>query len=213
MLEQWGARSPVGVVAHTLPEWDPAPAPPRQAPFTIGFAGRLVPEKGIRDLLAAVARLDFPARLLIVGDGPLRSEVQSADLGRATLEVRTGIRGAELPDHYREMDVLVLPSRTTATWAEQFGRVLCEALLCGVPVLGSDSGEIPWVIATTAGGVTFPEGDIGALAAALSKLAADPSQRAALAAQGRLGVEQHFSPSVAARELDALILSALGRRA
>ena len=48
-----------------------------------------------------------------------------------------------MPELYREMDVLVLPSRTTATWAEQFGKVLCEALLCGVPVVGSVVGRDP----------------------------------------------------------------------
>ena len=64
-----------------------------------------------------------------------------------------------MPALYREMDVLVLPSRTTPTWAEQFGKVLCEALLCGTPVIGSSSGEIPWVVTTTGGGLVYPEGD------------------------------------------------------
>jgi glycosyltransferase involved in cell wall biosynthesis len=57
-------------------------------------------------------------------------------------------------DAYAEMDVLVLPSRTTSRWAEQFGRVLIEALWCGVLVVGS--GEIPWIVETTGGGRVFP---------------------------------------------------------
>jgi hypothetical protein len=152
MLRRWGARSEIGIVPHTIPEWEPPERPrAKHDPFTIGFAGRLVEAKGIHDLLRAVRRLDFPFRLLVVGDGPLRAEFLGADLGRGELELRTGVRSAEMPALYARMDLLVLPSRTTETWAEQFGKVLCEALLCGTPVLGSSSGEIPWVIESSAG--------------------------------------------------------------
>ena len=178
-------------------------------PFTIGFAGRLVEAKGLRDLVAAARKLDFDFRLLIVGDGPLREELGAAHLGRGVLALRTGVRSAEMPALYAEMDVLVLPSRTTVTWAEQFGKVLCEALLCGTPVVGSSSGEIPWVIETTRGGRIFPEGDASALAAVLSGLHADPACRAGLASAGRVGVERHFLPRIAARKLDGLLRGAL----
>jgi glycosyltransferase involved in cell wall biosynthesis len=213
ILQRWGARAPIAVVPHTIPEWELGPRPREPgAPFTIGFAGRLVPQKGIADLLSAAARLPFEFRLLVVGDGPLRADVETADLGRGRLDLRVGIRSAEMPEHYREMDVLVLPSRTTETWAEQFGKALCEALLCGTPVVGSRSGEIPWVIETSGGGRLFDEGDADGLAAVLTELQADPGERDRLAAVGREGVERHFAPRVAARELDALIGRALARR-
>lgn len=209
MLRRWGARGRIEVVPHTIPEW---PLPPRNdggGPFTIGFAGRLVPAKGIDDLISAVARLDFPFRLLVAGDGLLRERVESADIGRGRLDLRLGLRSAQMPDVYAEMDLLVLPSRTTPTWAEQFGKVLCEALLCGVPVLGSSSGEIPWVINTSGGGRVFPEGDVGALARMITELRGDDAARTELARRGRAGVERHFVPAVAARVLDDLIRSAL----
>ncbi|HWH95425.1 MAG TPA: glycosyltransferase family 4 protein [Baekduia sp.] len=212
MLRQWGARGEIGIVAHTLPEWDLPPRTAGRGPFTIGFAGRLVELKGVRDLLAAVARLDFPFRLLVVGDGPLREEVRAADLGRGTLDLRTGVRSDDMPPLYADMDVLVLPSRTTLTWAEQFGKVLGEALLCGTPVVGADSGEIRWVIETTGGGRVFPEGDVGALAGVLGQLRADPELRTRLAATGRRGVLERLSPRVAAAELDRLMRGALARR-
>jgi glycosyltransferase involved in cell wall biosynthesis len=215
MLRQWGARGEIGIVPHTLPEWELPPRdpdPPTREPFTIGFAGRLVEAKGIRDLLAAVARLDFPFRLLIVGDGPLREEVRAAGLGRGTLDLRTGVRSGDMPPLYAEMDVLVLPSRTTRTWAEQFGKVLGEALLCGTPVVGAASGEIPWVIESTGGGRVFAEGDVPALAAVLAELRADPELRARLAATGRRGVVEQLSPRTAAAELDRLMRAALARR-
>jgi glycosyltransferase involved in cell wall biosynthesis len=61
-----------------------------------------------------------------------------------------------------------LPSLTTPRWKEQFGRVLIEAMACGVPVVGSDSGEIPQVVGDA--GLIFPEGDAAGLAAALQRL-------------------------------------------
>ena len=210
MLRRWGAGAEIGIVPHTIPEWALPERPEAEdEPFTIGFAGRLIEAKGIRDLLSAVRRLDFPFRLLVVGDGPLRGEIEATDLGAGMLELRKGVRSAEMPSLYARMDLLVLPSRTTETWAEQFGKVLCEALLCGTPVIGSSSGEIPWVIETTGGGRIFPEGDVEALAEAIAEMRADPAERERLAREGRAGVKLHFGARVAARELDRLLRAAL----
>lgn len=208
VLEQWGAHAPTAIVPHTLPEWAAPPRPAREC-FTVGYAGRLVEAKGIDELLGAVRRLPFASRLLMVGDGPLRERIEQAELGHCRAEVRTGLRSDEMPGAYAEMDVLVLPSRTTPTWAEQFGKVLGEALLCGTPVVGSSSGEIPWVIETTGGGVTFPEGDAAALAAALVRLEADPVLREELAARGAAGTRKHFSPTQASHALERLLEQAL----
>jgi glycosyltransferase involved in cell wall biosynthesis len=210
ILRRYGAQSEIRIVPHTIPEWD-LPARPRAegALFTVGFAGRLTEAKGLRDLVRACRPLEFPFRLLVVGDGPLRGELESADLGRGTLDLRTGVRSAAMPELYAQMDLLVLPSRTTPTWAEQFGKVLCEALLCDTPALGSDSGEIPWVIQTSGGGRTFPEGDDAALAAGVSELAGDQAERERLASVGREGVLEHFAPRVAAGALDELMRGAL----
>jgi glycosyltransferase involved in cell wall biosynthesis len=207
MLAQWGASAPIAVVPHTIPEWPLGTRP--DGPFTIGFAGRLVPAKGIGDLIAAVRLLEFGFRLMVVGDGPLRAQLERADLGNGDLELHTGMRSNDMPDLYRQMDLLVLPSRTTATWAEQFGKVLCEALLCGTPVIGSSSGEIPWVIESTGGGLVFREGDVAALAKMIGDLRKDEHARRELAARGLEGVWHHFTPRVAAAELDDLIRSAI----
>ena len=67
----------------------------------------------------------------------------------------------EVPAVLRALDVLVLPSLTTPSWKEQFGRVLQEAMACAIPVVGSDSGEIPHVIGDA--GLVTPEGDAAAL--------------------------------------------------
>jgi glycosyltransferase involved in cell wall biosynthesis len=189
--------SPRPVDAH-LPTQssDPSSFVLRPSSFTIGYAGRLVPEKGVDVLLLACAALP-PAldwELHLLGDGPERGRL--ADTARA-LGIAGQVRflgrvpSTQAAQFYRTLDVLVLPSLSRPNWVEQFGRVLTEAMACGVPVIGSRSGEIPWVIGDA--GRVFPEGDAGALAAILAELAGDPAQRAALASAGRARVLSHFT--------------------
>lgn len=205
--ERHGARGEVGLVPHAVPAWNLPQHSERNGAFTVGYAGRFVPEKGLGDLAAAVTGLGADTRLLLVGDGPLRTELQA----RPGVEVLTGISHDDMAAVFARMDVLVLPSRTTTRWAEQFGRVLVEALWCGVPVVGSDSGEIPWVIETTGGGLVFAEGDVPALTEALATLRNDPQRRLELATAGRAAVEELFSVEAAAAALDAMLVAAQGR--
>jgi glycosyltransferase involved in cell wall biosynthesis len=204
LAEQYGARGETALVPHAVPRWElPKRCPDR--PFTVGFAGRLVPEKGLNDLLEAAGLLAAPFRLLLVGDGPLRAAIEGQSLQNGTVEVRTGVAHEEMRDAYAQMDILVLPSRTTPRWAEQFGRVLVEALWCGVPVVGSDSGEIPWVVETTLGGRVFPEGDVQALADAIEAFRRSPELREEHARQGRARVERLFSVAAVAATLDEVL--------
>ncbi|MBC7239486.1 MAG: glycosyltransferase, partial [Chloroflexi bacterium] len=76
-------------------------------------------------------------------------------------------------------------------WKEQFGRVLIEAMACGVPVVGSDSGEIPHVIGEA--GLIFPEGDALLLRRCLERLQQDMAFRQDLARRGRERVLQHYT--------------------
>jgi glycosyltransferase involved in cell wall biosynthesis len=207
LAKRWGARGDVVLAAHAVPEWR-VPERASTNGFTVGFAGRLALEKGLIDLLDAARLLDPPANLLLVGDGPLRNDLERADLAGGKITVQTGLTHERMPEAYARMNVLVLPSRTTPQWTEQFGRVLVEALWCGVPVVGSDSGEIPWVINTTGGGRVVPEADPGALAAALADLRDHPKERDALAERGRAAAQRLFSVSAAASALDAALLGA-----
>ena len=88
--------------------------------------------------------------------------------------------------------------------------MIVEALWCGVPVVGSDSGEIPWLIELTGGGLVFPEGDREALAERLGRLRDSPELRLRLAATGRASVERMFSVPAATDSLERLLLGALG---
>ncbi len=167
----------------------------------IGYAGRLVPEKGVDVLLAACARLQPGAWMLrVLGDGPERAalEAQAAELGIAQqVEFLGRVPSTEAPQYYRQLDVLVLPSLSRPNWVEQFGRVLIEAMACGVAVVGSLSGEIPWVIGDA--GVLFPEGDVAALSQVLQGLIDDDTHRAGLAARGRARVLARFTQAQVAQ--------------
>lgn len=203
-LQRKGFRGPLAIVPQFgvdpevfRPRWEAAP--PR--PFTIGFAGRLVREKGLHLLLEATAGLAGDWRILLVGEGPLRPDLEAAaaHLGvRAKVEFVGGAPSAEMPSRYGEMDVLVLPSFTVPHWKEQFGRVIIEAMACGLPVVGSDSGEIPQVIGEA--GLVFPEGDASALRSALCRLRDSPDLRSELGRRGRERVLAHYTQRRVAEE-------------
>jgi glycosyltransferase involved in cell wall biosynthesis len=168
------------------------------APPVVGFVGRVVDEKAVDVLVAACAGLDV--RLLLVGDGAARPRLERATAGWPAGKVTFAgaVTDADVPDHLATMDVLVLPSRTTASWAEQFGHVLIEAMAAGVPVVGSSSGAIPEVIGDA--GLIFPEDDHEVLAAQLQRLLADGGLRKSLAERGRERVRRHYTHEVLARE-------------
>jgi glycosyltransferase involved in cell wall biosynthesis len=223
LARAWGARGEVALAPHAVPGWNEEPggvaggtgrteghdgggtAPTRSRPFTVGYAGRLVHSKGLSDLLAAMRRLQAPVELLLIGDGELRGELEGQAIPGSQVRVLDDLSHQQMADGYAQLDVLALPSLTTPTWKEQFGRVIVEALWCGVPVVGSDSGEIPWLIELTGGGLTFPEGDAVALAERLARLREDPALRARLAAAGRAKVEQLFTVSAATDPLERMI--------
>ena len=165
-----------------------------QFDFLAGYIGRIVEEKGLLDLVNALEFCPPTLGLLLVGAGPLRArlEQRARELGKEAQLVFGAARPLqELPTVVNALDVLVLPSRTTPSWKEQFGRVIIEAYACGVPVVGSNSGAIPDVVGE--GGLIFPEGDARALAAALTTLRADPTLRERLGQTGRALVDKHYT--------------------
>ncbi len=162
--------------------------------FTIGYIGRLVPEKGVWTLLNALTVQGGDWQCLIVGDGPLRQHWLEA-VERMGLSSRIRwippVAHQEVPLYLNAMDVLVLPSLSTERWKEQFGHVLIEAMACEVPVIGSNSGAIPEVIGDA--GLIVPEGDAQALAQAISRLRDHPEERIALAQKGRARVLANYT--------------------
>jgi glycosyltransferase involved in cell wall biosynthesis len=158
--------------------------------FVVGYFGRLVEEKGLMDLVDALPFCPPETRLLFVGSGPLQGaiEARARELGKTDrLWILPARPLEELPHLMNALDVLVLPSRTTARWKEQFGRVIIEAHACRIPVIGSDSGAIPDVVGR--GGLIVPERNPRALAAAIAELANRPEVPAELGRIGRTQVE------------------------
>ncbi len=169
--------------------------------FLIGYVGRLVEEKGIDLLLEAMSAMAGVWRLIIVGAGPEqdRLEALTRHLGLADQVSFAGVLSStNMPEIYRKLDVLVLPSRSRPNWIEQFGRVLIEAMACGTPVVGSDCGEIPSVVGQA--GLIFPEGDAAALRECLERLRDDPDLQVDLARRGRERVLTHFTQKQVAKQ-------------
>ena len=169
--------------------------------FQVGYVGRLVEEKGLSDLVESLKWCDPSVQLLFVGAGPAKPalETQAARQGCAGRARFLENRPLEqLPEVMNGLDCLVLPSRTTDRWKEQFGRVLIEAGACGIPVIGSDSGAIPDVVGDA--GLVAPERNPRELAAAIEKLRVDADLRTRMGKAGlRQAVEQYSWQRVAAR--------------
>jgi glycosyltransferase involved in cell wall biosynthesis len=155
-------------------------------PLRIGYVGRLVEQKNVDILVRAFAPLAHQAELIVTGRGPeeaaLRALAGELGVGEHTRFIGA-LESAAVAPAMADLDVLVLPSRTTPNWAEQFGRVLVEAMACEVAVVGSSSGEIPTVIGEPS--LVFPEGDVAALGAILRRLMEHPEQRVEYARRGR----------------------------
>ena len=143
--------------------------------------GRLVWEKGHYDVIRALATLDRPPRLLLVGAGPERERLlrYADDLGLGGRVEIGAVAHAEMPSVFARASCVVLGSLSIPLWEEQFGMVLAEALAAGAPVIASSSGAIPEVLGP--GAQLFAPGDWVELARLLESgpLARPPGERVA----------------------------------
>ncbi len=168
----------------------------------ISYFGRIEREKGIDLILHAASNLRGQWSLLIVGDGEMKENLKKM-AEQLRIENRMLFHPAVPHEKVREwlsaIDILVLPSRTTPTWKEQFGRILIEAMAIGIPVVGSDSGAIPEVIDDA--GVVIPEEDVEALRKALQRLIDSEVERKRLSHAGRLRVSHNYSNQIISEKL------------
>ncbi|MDR3707776.1 MAG: glycosyltransferase family 4 protein [Capsulimonadaceae bacterium] len=180
--------------------------------FVVGYVGRVVPEKGLVDVIDMLAFAPEQVNVLIVGDGPIREELE---LHATTVGVSSRVKFLsgrsldELPRIMGAMDTLVLPSRTTQRWKEQFGRVLIEAQSCGIPVIGSDSGAIPDVVGGA--GLVVPEGEPLALAHAVRDLLYDQPLLDEMGSVGRQQVAERYTWYKVARNMVTIYEDVLRR--
>ncbi len=207
VLKRKGYRGPISIIPQFGFDTDiyrrAQPRQPRSEgdPFTLGFVGRLVESKGLPTLIEALPLLPDYCRVTFIGNGPMRGtlEEQAARLGvSGRVAFRSGVPTYEIPAALQDLDALVLPSLTRPNWKEQFGRVLCEAMACETPVIGSDSGEIPYVIDDA--GLVFPEGNAPELSQRVRQLLDDRDLYTGLAQKGRQRVLDNYTQERIARQ-------------
>jgi glycosyltransferase involved in cell wall biosynthesis len=164
----------------------------------VGFLGRFVAEKGVDLLVRALARQTAPWCALFIGAGPLEPTVCRLEARfPERVRVLTHVRHDAVPTYLNAMDILCAPSQSTPHWREQFGRMLIEAMACGVPVVATRSGEIPYVLDGT--GILVDEGDEQALADAIAGVLHDDVLRETLADRALNRVRERFAWPVVAR--------------
>ncbi len=172
---------------------------------TSGFVGRLVPEKGVDTALKAMAVLPGgTAVLTVIGDGPERPSCRqlAASLGVADAVAWLGSLDRQATaDAYRTFDVVVVPSKATARWREQFGRVVIEAAATGVPVVTTRSGELPFLVESLGAGWIVEEEDAAAMAQLLSTLAADRRLLVEAGNRARRSVEERYTDATVIGQL------------
>jgi len=147
------------------------------------FAGRLVREKGLGDLVEAVEAFPARAGLLIVGDGPYRAQLESQMRGPiqdGRVRFVGALPHAEVRPYLHHADVVVLPS-----WYEERGRVVLEAMAEGTPVIATRTGGIPESLRDGVNGLLVPVHDPVRLAAAIGRILGDANLAASLGAAGR----------------------------
>ncbi len=181
VIPQYGFEITAGSDAESRPD---------DGRFVVGYAGRLVPEKGVLTLVEAT-RFMPNTEVLVAGEGPLASQIRH----EPHVKMLGWVPRTEMASFWSQLDVMVLPSLTDGKkWVEQFGRVLVEAMAAGVPVVGSDAGRIPDTVGDA--GLIFHEGDAAGLGQALDALRTSRARRIELRAKGLARVREHYSHEV-----------------
>ena len=181
--------------------------------FVIGYIGRFVREKGLLTLLESLATITDQAwKLLLVGRGEFKTSLQQAANQQGISDRLIWVENVahdQIVNYVNVMQVLVLPSETSYAqtsltakgWKEQFGHVLIEAMACKIPVIGSDSGEIPNVIGEA--GLIFPEGQSQELTICLKQMIEQTHLREVLAQKGyERVIKEYTNQALAQRLLD-----------
>ena len=202
------------IVIHAgipLPEQFRVDRTTRPTPTIIGTACRLVPLKGLLDLIRAMALLhsEFPElRLEIAGSGPQLEGLQGeTDHLGLTNQVRFLGWERDLLPCFRRWSIFAVPSLE-----EGFCMAALEAMAAGLPVVATSVGGLPELVEDCRTGYLVPPSDVAALAARLRLLIVDPKRQAAMGAAGRERARDYFSVDRMVAETAAVYESILRRR-
>ncbi len=166
----------------------------------IGVVGRLVDFKGHRYFVDAASMLSEKndnVRFVIVGDGPLRYDIEQRSkrlVGNNKLIFTGEVLNVE--EAINGLDIHVLPSIE-----EHFGRVVIEAMACGVPVVATNAGGVPEIIEDGVNGILVPPKDSAEIADAVQRLIDDRGKRESLCEAGRITVRERFTQEVHAKNI------------
>jgi glycosyltransferase involved in cell wall biosynthesis len=172
--------------------------------FVYGYIGRITKEKGIEDMIYALAGWNKPkTKVLIIGNGDaeyleeLHQLIEKLNLNHI-INIHPAIPFDDIPTYFQILDISILLSHTTPIWKEQFGRVLVESMAAGTPVIGSDSGAIPLVIEKT--GYIVMEKDILSIREALLEAYSNKAKYSKLSKLGQKRAAEKFSYTAIAEQ-------------
>jgi len=185
----------------------PAAQPGRGGTLRIVTVGRLIEFKGIPVLLDAIAELNrrgVPVEARIIGEGPVRGELEQMISANGLLNVSLpGVRSQrQVQRELAEANVFVLPSIVDRNGAcDILPTVITEAMACGLPVVSTKVSGIPEMVSAGETGLLVEPGDAHALADAIMELSADPERRRAMGIAGRARAQRLFALDVTAGQL------------
>jgi glycosyltransferase involved in cell wall biosynthesis len=177
--------------------------------LAVVYAGRLLREKGLVELIRAAARVDVRFKLVLIGSGPEEPRMRRAITQLGIQDLVTFVpwlERDEMPTVMASADVFAMPSLPTPYWEEQLGYSLIEAMASGAAILSTRGASIPFVVGS--GAVLVPPYDIDALANGLRQLLCNPQLRESLGRLGRLRVEQSLNVKAVAESWSALLSQA-----
>lgn len=166
------------------------------------YVGRLVPEKGVGTLVDAMRALP-DVRLIVVGEGPLRSMLEQDAPENVTF--LGALSAAEVRDLMKAAVAVVCPS----IWYEGFPMVVVEAFAASTPVIASRIGSLGEVVSHDVTGLLFPPGDAAALAACILKITSSPNYSRALGENAWNTYDKNFTPQKAIMALNSVYESVL----
>lgn len=170
--------------------------PPRPRAGAL-YVGRLSPEKGVATLVEAWRAVP-DHHLTIVGDGPLRQELEQAAPPNVRLVGRAD--ADQVAEHMVSAALLVMPS----VWFEGFPLIPIEAFCQGLPVLASDIGALREIVAPGETGDLFPPGNAAQLAEKATSLLATPQRLALMGTAARATYEALYTPEQGLKTLEAI---------
>lgn len=170
---------------------EPDPGLRESSDGSVLYIGRLTQEKGVRTLLAAWARMENAPRLRLIGDGPLRKELelQARKEGRGKIDILGPRPHSETVSYLKKAKALVLPSE----WYEGFPHVILEAFACGVPIVASRIGTLADIIEDRETGLLFEPGRPEDLAAKVMWMIENQAESRRIGQNGRRAYECEYT--------------------